>query len=74
MIIAHSDAHTVALIVDVAEDVLELPESSFQSASPLHALSSKMIGVYHVDGGLVYLLDVDELLEQVLHAEEAEDV
>ena len=74
MIIAHSDAQTIALIVDVAEDVVELPESSFQSASPLHALSSKMIGVYHVDGGLVYLLDVDELLEQVLHAEEAEDV
>ena len=74
MIIAHSGAHTVALVVDVAEDVVELPESSFQSASPLHALSSKMIGVYHLDGGLVYLLDVDELLELVLLGEEAEDV
>jgi len=74
MIIAHSDAHTVALIVDVAEDVVELPDSGFQSASPLHALSSKMIGVYHLDGGLVYLLDLDELLEQVLLGEEAENV
>jgi chemotaxis signal transduction protein len=62
MIIAHSGGHVVALIVDRVEDVLELPEGCLQSASPMHALSSKMIGVARLERGLVYLLDVDRLL------------
>ena len=40
----------------------------------MHALSSKMIGVARLDGGLVYLLDVDRLVAQGLLGEEAEDV
>jgi chemotaxis signal transduction protein len=62
MIIAHSGGHVVALIVDRVEDVVELPEGCLQAASPMHALSSKMIGVARLEGGLVYLLDVDRLL------------
>ena len=38
------------------------PTAASRTASPLHALSSKMIGVCRLDDGLVYLLDVDRLL------------
>ena len=66
MIITRSGAHVVALIVDDVEDVLRLPDGCLQAASPMHALSDKMIGVCRLDGGLVYLLDVDRLLAQCL--------
>ncbi len=62
MIIARSGDHAVALIVDEVEDVVRLPEGCLQAASPMHALSNKMIGVARLDSGLVYLLDVDRLL------------
>lgn len=62
MIITWTRGQTVALIVDEVQDVLELPEGCMQAAPPLHALSSKMIGVCRMDDGLIYLLDVDLLL------------
>ena len=62
MIITRSRSHSVALIVDEVEDVLELPEGCLQAAPPMHALSSKMIGVCRMDDGLIYLLDIDTLL------------
>lgn len=74
MIITRSGAHVVALIVDDVEDVLLLPDGCLQAASPMHALSSKMLGVCRLDDGLVYLLDVDRLLAEGLHAEEGRDV
>jgi chemotaxis signal transduction protein len=74
MIITRSGEHFAALIVDQVEDVAELPQGCLQSASPMHALSSKMIGVARLDTGLVYLLDVDLLLAQGLLGEEAADV
>lgn len=62
MIITRSHAHTVALVVDEVEDVLELPAGCLQAAPPMHNLSSKMIGVCRLADGLVYLLDIDALL------------
>lgn len=63
MIITWTHGQTVALIVDEVQDVLELPEGCMQAAPQLHALSSKMIGVCRMDDGLIYLLDVDLLLD-----------
>jgi purine-binding chemotaxis protein CheW len=62
MIITRSRAHTVAIVVDEVDDVVELPDGCLQAAPPMHALSAKMIGVCRLDDGLVYLLDVDRLL------------
>jgi purine-binding chemotaxis protein CheW len=73
MIITRSGPHVVALIVDEVEDVVRLPDGCLQAASPMHALSSRIIGVCRLDDGLVYLLDVDRLLAQGLLGEEPED-
>ena len=62
MIITETHGQTVALIVDEVQDVLELPEGCLQDAPPLHALSSKMIGVCRMPDGLMNLLDIDLLL------------
>jgi len=62
MIITWTRGQTVALIVDEVQDVLELPDGCLQGAPPMHALSSKMIGVCRMEDGLIYLLDVDLLL------------
>ncbi|MGZ4358080.1 MAG: chemotaxis protein CheW, partial [Gaiellaceae bacterium] len=59
MIITRTGSQTVALIVDEVEDVIELPEDCLQEAPPMHALSSKMIGVCRLPDGLMYLLDID---------------
>jgi purine-binding chemotaxis protein CheW len=62
MIITETHGQTVALIVDEVQDVLELPPGCLQDAPPLHALSSKMIGVCRMPDGLMNLLDIDLLL------------
>ena len=62
MIITDTHGQMVALIVDEVQDVLELPEGCMQDAPPLHALSSKMIGVCRMADGLMNLLDIDLLL------------
>ena len=62
MIITWTRGQTVALIVDEVQDVLELPDGCLQAAPPLHALSSKMMGVCRMHDGLIYLLEVDLLL------------
>jgi purine-binding chemotaxis protein CheW len=62
MIITDTYGQVVALIVDEVQDVLELPDGCVQDAPPLHALSSKMIGVCRMPDGLMNLLDIDLLL------------
>lgn len=66
MIICRIKGQLVALVVDEVQDVLELPDGCLQAAPPMHALSSKMIGVARLDDGLVYLLDLDLLLGPTL--------
>ncbi len=62
MIICRVKGALVALVVDEVQDVLDLPPGCLQAAPPVHALSSKMIGVARMDDGLIYVLDLDLLL------------
>lgn len=62
MIIIHAGEHQIALIVDEVQDVMDLPDGCMQAAPPMHALSSKMIGVARMADGLIYLLDMDLLM------------
>lgn len=62
MVICRMKGQLVALVVDEVEDVIELPAGCLQAAPPVHALSSKMIGVARLPEGLLYLLDIDLLL------------
>jgi purine-binding chemotaxis protein CheW len=66
MIICRIKGQLVALVVDEVQDVMQLPDGCLQAAPPMHALSSKMIGVARLPDGLIYLLDLDLLLEQAL--------
>lgn len=62
MIICRLGGQLVALVVDEVQDVIELPPGCLQAAPPMHALSSKMIGVARLSDGLVYVLDLDLVL------------
>ncbi len=62
MVICRFRAQLVALVVDEVQDVMILPEGCLQGAPPMHALSSKMLGVARLSDGLVYVLDLDLLL------------
>lgn len=66
MIMCRLGGQVVALVVDEVQDVLELPEGCLQAAPPMHALSSKMIGVARLADGLVYVLEVDALVAPML--------
>jgi purine-binding chemotaxis protein CheW len=65
MIICRSSDQLVAMIVDEVEDVLTMPDGCLQAPPRMHALGGKMIGVCRLDSGLVYLLDVEEILAPV---------
>ncbi len=62
MIICRVRGQLLALVVDEVQDVIELPDGCLQAAPPMHALASKMIGVARLEDGLVYLLDLDQIL------------
>lgn len=62
MIVCRVGSQLIALVVDEVEDVMIFPEGSLQAAPPMHALSSKMLGVARLTDGLVYVLDLDALL------------
>lgn len=63
MIVCRIGKSLAALVVDEVQDVMQFPAGCLQAAPPLHALSSKMIGVARLEDGLVYVLDLDLLLE-----------
>lgn len=63
MIICRVRGQLLALIVDEVLDVIELPDGCLQAAPPMHALSAKMIGVCRMSDGLIYLLDLDLLMQ-----------
>ena len=65
MIICRSSQGLVALIVEQVDDVVDLPEGCLQAAPSIHSLASRMVGVCRFDTGMVFLLDVDALLEPV---------
>lgn len=62
MIICRVGGQLAALVVDEVQDVLEMPPGCLQAAPPMHALSSKMIGVARLDDGLLYVLELEALL------------
>ncbi len=75
MVICRTDDGAVAVVVDEVDDVVDLPEGCVQPAPPMHSLASRMLGVCRFEKGMVFLLDIDALLEPVdLPEVEAEDV
>lgn len=65
MIICRLAEGPVAVVVDGVDDVLDLPAGCVQAAPAMHSLASRMIGVCRLDAGMVFLLDIDALLELV---------
>lgn len=63
MVICKVRDQMVALVVDEVQDVIELPEGCLQAPPRMHAISTKMMGVCRLSDGLVYLLDLDLLLD-----------
>jgi len=55
----------VALIVDAVDTVIDLPAEGIGPAPAMHSLASRILGVHHLDDGLVFVLDADTLLERV---------
>jgi purine-binding chemotaxis protein CheW len=55
----------VALIVDAVDTVVDLPAEDSGPAPAMHSLASRILGVHHLDDGLVFVLDADALLEPV---------
>ena len=65
MIICRTGEGAVAVVVDAVDDVVDLPEGCLQPASSMHSLASRMLGVCRFEKGMVFLLDIDALLEPV---------
>lgn len=66
MIICRVGDNLVAVVVDEVQDVLDVPAGCVQSAPPVDAMASKMIGVARMSDGLVYMLDLDVVLGATL--------
>jgi len=62
MIITDVRNEKLALLVDEVQDVFELAPGCLQESPALHSLSASMIGVARMEDGLIYVLDVDELV------------
>ena len=65
MIVVSGPVGPVALIVDAVDSLVELDAGEGGPAPALHSLASRILGVHHLDGDLLFLLDVDALLEPV---------
>lgn len=65
MLICRTRGHLVALLVDEVEDVVTLPENCLGPPPQMHGLADRMLGVCRMDGGLIYLFDVDGLLSPI---------
>lgn len=65
MVVCRSDRGPVAFVVDDVEDVVPLPPDCLQPPPRMRSLAGRMIGVCQLDDGMVFLLDVDKLIESV---------
>lgn len=63
MIVILGAGGPVALIVDAVDTVVDLPAEGAGPAPVMHSLASRILGVHHLDDGLVFVLDADALLE-----------
>jgi purine-binding chemotaxis protein CheW len=71
MIIGEVVGGRAALIVDEVQDVFELPPDCLQDPPALHHLAADMIGVAGLADGLVYVLDLDRMLDSAVFAGDA---
>ena len=65
MIVCRADGRLLAFVVDAVEDVLGVPAGCVQEPPAMHELSRKLLGVARLDQRLVYVLDVDRVIERV---------
>lgn len=65
MVICRVGGGLAALMVDDVDDVIELPEGCMQPAPKMHSLASRMFGVCQLEQGMVFVLDVERLMELV---------
>jgi purine-binding chemotaxis protein CheW len=70
MLVVSSTAGPVALIVDTVDTVAEMPADAAGAVPEMHSLASRVLGVHRIDDELVFLLDIDALLEPVELPEE----
>lgn len=72
MVFCRAHGRVVCLIVDVVEDVVEVPPGSIQPPSNLYGLADRMLGVCHLEQGLVMILDPERLIpDAALHVVDA---
>jgi purine-binding chemotaxis protein CheW len=64
MVVVGSSAGPVALIVDAVESVVDLSTDP-ADAPEMHSLASRVLGVHRLGDELIFLLDIDALLEPV---------
>ena len=63
VVLAHSD-ELVSLMVDEIGDVLDVDDDQFAELTSLAAQDQRLVtGAYHVEGGVLHVLDVDAVLE-----------
>jgi purine-binding chemotaxis protein CheW len=66
MVFTRTAQGLVALVVDEVEDVVEVPTGMIQPASGVYALAERLSGVCRLEGGLVFVFDVDALVPPAL--------
>ncbi|MRR13493.1 hypothetical protein EG835_13810, partial [bacterium] len=64
MIFCRVRGHVVCLVVDVVEDVIDLPQTGLQAPTGLYSLADKLLGTCRLPQGLVLLLDIDRLVPE----------
>ena len=63
VVLAHSE-ELVSLMVDAIGDLLDVEDDQFAELTTLAAQHQRLVsGAYHVDGGVLHVLDVDAVLE-----------
>lgn len=65
MVICRSSQGLVAFVVDAVDDVVEIPPDCLQPPPQLHSLAGRMLAVCRLESGMVFLLDIEKLVERV---------
>jgi purine-binding chemotaxis protein CheW len=62
MVFVRTTHGVVALVVDEVDDVIEVSAASVQAPSSLYALADRLLCVCRLEGGLVFVFDIDRLV------------
>jgi purine-binding chemotaxis protein CheW len=65
MVVVSSASGPVALIVDAVDAVAEITADGAGTVPEMHSLAPRVLGVHRIAEELVFLLDIDRLLEPV---------